>query len=247
MSSATAGELRAAACLRLLSLALTPPSQPRRAAVVDLARALADAHAEVADGVDVGLLAEAFEETPLERHLASYDRLFGRGVALAPYESSYERDPFRQARVLSDVAGFYSAFGAGAHGPASERPDHGGAELEFLGLLSERRVAALEAGQADDAERIREIEDAFLVDHAGRWLPGFFRAIADADPAGALGAVGIVGEQVIVAELVARGLGELASRPLARAPRTSVELDEVQCAADVSPQPTVPGAGMPPL
>lgn len=237
MSTTTAGELRAAARLRLLSLALAPPSRTGREAVLDLADALADTEAEV----DVAVVSDTFGRTPLDEQVATHNRLFGGGVALAPYESSYERDPFRQARVISDVAGFYRAFGASAHGPATERPDHAGTELEFLGLLAERRVTALDAGEVDDAERIRQIEDAFITDHAGRWLPGFFRALAQADPGGPLGAVGLVGEQVLVSEIVARGLGEIDAVPLVRGSRTSVELDEVECAA----APVPPDAGPP--
>lgn len=237
MSATTAGELRAAACLRLLALALAPPSHTGREAVLDLADALGETGADV----DVGVISDAFGRTALDELVATHSRLFGGGVALAPYESSYERDPFRQARVIADVAGFYRAFGAAAHGPAAERPDHAGTELEFLGFLAERRVAALDAGDLDDAERIRQIEDAFLTDHAGRWLPGFFRALAEADPGCPFGAIGLVGEQVVASELVARGLGGIDEVSRARTLLTSVEHDEVECAA----APTPPDAGLP--
>jgi len=40
----------------------------------------------------------------------------GGKVEVARYEGSYEDDPFRQARQMSDIAGFCRAFGAGAHG-----------------------------------------------------------------------------------------------------------------------------------
>ncbi len=237
MSVATAAELRSAWLLRLLALALAPPS-PLDEAMLDLGRALSAEE----DEVDVGRLVAAFERTSPEERATTYQLLFGGKVAIAPYESSYERDPFRQARVMADVAGFYRAFGAEAHGPTAERPDHAGTELEFLGLLAERRVAALDAGAVDEAERIYEIEDAFLTDHAGRWLPGFFRALAIADADGPFGALGLVGEQVLAAELVARGLTDIPIVRLDRGQRTSVEQDELPCAsgdADVSdPAPT---------
>lgn len=226
MSVAAAGELRSAALLRLLSLALAPAPGAQTAAA-DLARALADGPDE--DGVDLAPFADVLEATPPTAWAAARQRLFAGAVALAPYESSYERDPFRQARVIADVAGFYRAFGAGAHGPAAERPDHAGAQLEFLALLAERRVAALEAGDDELAERIREVEDAFLDEHAGRWLPGFFRALAAASAGSPLGLLGVVGEQVIVAELLARGLDGISRPALDRARPTAVEQDDLPC------------------
>jgi TorA maturation chaperone TorD len=131
---------------------------------------------------------------------------------------------------MADVAGFYRAFGADVHGPAAERPDHAGAELEFLGLVAEHRVAALERGDAELAEHLRQIEDGFLTDHAGRWLASFFRRLAAADPGGPYGAVGLVGEQVIAAEIIARGL-QPAVASGDPAPRSAVEEDELTCAA----------------
>lgn len=230
----TSGELRAGVLLRVLALALAPPTAETRETVVDVCRALA----EEDDEVDAGRLADAFEQVPVDELRSAQQRWFGGAVAIAPYESSYERDPFRQARVMSDIAGFYLAFGADAHGPAAERPDHAGTELEFLGLLASERVTALERGDPETAERLREIEDGFLTDHAGRWLPGFFRALAHADPDGPYGALGLLGEQAIAAELVARGLEVTPVAP-ARAPRTAVEDDEVTCAA--GDEPVAPG------
>ena len=238
MTALTADELRAGALLRLLALALAPPTEETRTAVVDLADALSDD-----EEIDAHVLATAFASVTAETLAADHHRLFGGTVALPPYESSYELDPFRQARVLADVAGFYRAFGADVHGPAAERPDHAGTELEFLGLLAERRVAALDAGDAETADLVREIEDGFLTDHAGRWLPTLFRRLALADPGGPYGALGLVGEQVVAAELVARGLDPTAGHA-DPAPLTAVEADDLTCAAGDEPVgPLVPPGG----
>ena len=101
---------------------------------------------------------------------------------MAPYEGSYEDDPFRQARQMSDISGFYRAFGAEAHGPAFERPDHAGCELEFLAYLGARRLVAENADHLDEADLCVEVEEGFLREHAGRWLPTFFRAVEQAAP-----------------------------------------------------------------
>jgi TorA maturation chaperone TorD len=220
-------DVAAAATLRLLALALAPPDDDTVVEVAALAGALAEADtrntllaelALAADDADVGHLAEAHE------------RLFGGTVAVAPYEGSYEADPFRQARQMADVAGFYRAFDAHAHGGEAERPDHAGAELEFLSFVAMRRIDARNDDRFDDACRCAELEHAFLADHAGRWLPGFFAELAAAADEPYHRAVARLGSWAITGEIERRGL-EIARAPLQRAPRLAVEADEVTCGA----------------
>ena len=168
-------------------------------------------------------------------------RLFGGKVAVAPYEGSYEADPFRQARQMSDVAGFYRAFGAEAHGPEHERPDHAGCELEFLAFLGARRLAAVDAGHDTDVDLCLEIEEAFLRDHAGRWLPSFFRALEREAPDSFHAAIGRLGADGVESELARRGIEAEPLGPRAR--RLSVEADELECAAGGEPvTPLLPGS-----
>ena len=102
-----------AAAWRLLSLGFAPPTEETLAEVESLAEGLADleSSAEIAD------VLEAVRDTELEEAAARYAALFRGGVFVAPYEGSYELDPTRLGRQLSDVAAFYRAFGAEAHGP----------------------------------------------------------------------------------------------------------------------------------
>jgi TorA maturation chaperone TorD len=82
---------------------------------------------------------------------------------------------------LADVAGFYRAFGVELR-PGTERPDHLGAELEFMQLLAAKEALALgDEGDGERAELCREAARAFLRDHLGRWV----KAFADAVEAGA--------------------------------------------------------------
>ena len=115
-----------AAVWRLLSLGFARPSAESVAEV----EALAEAVLELGGGLPaIEKLLGAIRASAPEDLEAESQALFGGTVAVAPYEGSYELDPVRQGRQLADVAGFYGAFGAEAHGPAAERPDHVGCEL----------------------------------------------------------------------------------------------------------------------
>lgn len=242
MSAATASTA-SVALRRLLALLLQTPTAGSVEEAAVLAGALCDlpgspaALRELADALaacDPAELAEAHE------------RLFGGGVTLPPYEGSYEVDPFRQGRQMADVAGFYAAFGAAAHGAEAERPDHAGTELEFLAFLGLRRAEASERGDADEAERCREVEDEFLRAHAGRWLPVFFARLGAEATHPVHRGLGAVGQAAIAAELTGRGL-VVTPVPSDRRPRTAVEDDELTCAAGDEPvAPLVPVRAEPP-
>lgn len=227
MSVTAAAGVESVALLRLLSLALATPTQ----ATIDEIGALCDALARQPGApAELAKLATAARSTPVEELVAAHERLFDGDVAVPPYEGSYELDPFRQTRQMADVAGFYRAFGADAGGPAVERADHAGTELEFLAFLGLRRLEAAEAGRADEATQCAEIEASFLTEHAGRWLPVFFAGLADRAPGAFHHLVGRIGTHVIAAELDTRGL-EADQVPADRRPLTAVEVDELECGA----------------
>lgn len=230
--SATAVALRG-----LLASALAPPSVASVRATTELAEGLA----ELAEApASLRALAGELVACDASELAVAHERLFTGDVRLPPYEGSYEVDPFRQARQMADVAGFYRAFGADAHGVESERPDHAGTELEFLAFLGLRRLEAETAGDDETAMRCAEIEDDFLTSHAGRWLPVFFGRLADEAEHPVHRALGAVGHDAVVAELTGRGL-VVEPVPADRRPRTAVEDDELTCAAgDDAATPLVP-------
>lgn len=217
-----------AASWRLLSLGFAPPSDESLREVAALAEALLaldwDAHV-------AGSLRVARSEADGGEHdaiAASYQRLFGGAVRVSPYEGSYELDPIRQGRQMADVAAFYRAFGAEAHGPVAERPDHAGCELEFLSFLELRRLEAEEAGRAADATVLDDIATSFLRDHAGRWLPAFFGDVyATASDAPLYRALAAFGLAIVQGELERRAL-EPAPLPRRRT-RSTVERDAFDC------------------
>lgn len=235
-AAATHDDAAAVLLWQLLSVSLSTPTRDSLEQVDALASAL---ERDGGPGAATGLR-EAIAASSAEEVAAAQERLFGGKVAVAPYEGSYEDDPFRQARQMADVAGFYRAFGAEAHGPAHERPDHAGCELEFLAFLGVRKLAAVEAGHDAEADLCREIEEAFLSDHAGRWLPAFFRALQREAADGFHRALGRLGADGIASELERRGVQPAPLGPRAR--RLSVEADELACASGAEAvTPLLPG------
>ena len=227
--STVAGEgVELVAAWRLLSLGFTAPDEETLAEIEALAGALLDrpeAESAVAQQL-VDLLAGLGDGEAVDELAGAYQALFGGEVAVPPYEGSYEGDPFRHTRQMADVAGFYRAFGAEAHGPAAERVDHAGCELEFLAFLGAKRLALAAEGRDDDAHTCREIEDLFLRDHLGRWLPAFCRDIAARTSTPFYAALARAGEQVVTGELARRGIEP---EPLGRRKRWTVEADCMEC------------------
>lgn len=219
----TSGTSRAA-LWRLLSLGFAPPSRETLGEV----EALAEGTLELGAPGEVEALLEAIRSVDGDGLEYEYQALFGGTVAVSPYEGSYELDPVRQGRQLADVAGFYLAFGAEAHGPAGERPDHLGCELEFLSFLELRHLLSSEAGNEIEAGLLDEIAEAFLRDHAGRWLPTFFAEVrATAAESSVFAALAMLGERLVEDELERRGIEP---SPLPRRHATlSVEGDSFDC------------------
>jgi len=220
------GAAELAAFARLLSLGFGEPDDDALDEIAAIARGLGarpagrDAVAELVEALDGVLPASLVGECA---------RLFDGEVRCPPYEGSYEADPFRHARQMADVAGFYRAFGAEVSG---ERPDHAGAELEFLSFLAAGRVAALAAGEEESAEICRRAEDSFLLDHLGRWFPTFCRSVAREAHSPFYAALARLGERAVRRELSRRGL---VPAPLPPRRRFAVEADVVECATPAEP------------
>lgn len=214
-----------AALWRLLSLGLAPPSEETVAEVEVLAEALVRLAEPPTELLDVLV---AIRSTTVEQVTGDYEALFGGTVRVPPYEGSYELDPIRQGRQLADVAGFYRAFGAEAHGPAAERPDHVGCELEFLAFLELRYLAAVVAGDDASAALVHEIGTTFLRDHPGRWLPTFFADLSGASTKSPLyRALAAFGARALAWELECRGI-ECEPLPRRR-DRHTAERDSFEC------------------
>jgi TorA maturation chaperone TorD len=163
--------LHRAGVLRLLAAALTYPTTARLGHLARLARELAAAPA--VDGSlrePLARLARAAGEHDAGALAAEHLRLFEGQVRCPPYEGAYgARQMSGKAAQLADIAGFYAAFGLE---PAPGRPeveDHIAAELEFMSALALKEAWARAGNEVDGLDVVRRAQEAFLVEHLGRW------------------------------------------------------------------------------
>lgn len=110
----------------------------------------------------------------------------GDGVAVWPYESAFlhveagrDGEPalFRSSVTL-DVEKSMREAGGLPPDARTEPCDSVWDEFMFLSYLFGREAEALDEGDAEAAELFRGRARAFVGDHASRWLPGFFDAVA---------------------------------------------------------------------
>lgn len=116
----------------------------------------------------------------IEALASSYRNLFGltaRGMA-PPYETEYGNEAlFQQPQELSDLVGFYSAFGLTLKSSEHERADHVSCECEFMSFLAMKEAYALEHGDAAMLAETIKAKKLFLRDHLGRFLPTFANSL----------------------------------------------------------------------
>lgn len=121
----------------------------------------------------------------LEEAQSAYVRLFGH-TAKGPcpmYELEYGGgEIFARSADLSDLKGFYEAFGLQLVDGAHERADHITIELEFLSALASKQAYASEHDDETGLEILADAYRAFLEAHVGHWLPSFVHRIGEAAP-----------------------------------------------------------------
>lgn len=105
---------------------------------------------------------------------AEHTYFFARHVLAPPYESRYRESGGNSlAQDLSEVAGFYAAFGFQVGERAKELPDHLSIELEFLAALYLKEAYALEQGWPARAKIAGKARDKFLREHLLWWFSHF--------------------------------------------------------------------------
>ncbi len=101
-----------------------------------------------------------------------YNTLFATSVKAPAWETGYELDKTaRRAAELSDIEGFYRAFGLNLTAPIE--PDSLVAEVEFLAVLLQKQRYAVNEDDQEGAEICGDAYRKFLTDHLGRWYDLF--------------------------------------------------------------------------
>ena len=124
---------------------------------------------------------------------ASYRRLFGHTArgGVPAYETEYGDDSlFEPPQEMSDLGGFYQAFGLTLRSSEHERIDHISCECEFMLFLARKEAYALVQADASMLEETRRASRLFLRHHLGRWAPAFGGRLARGDRGGFYGALG---------------------------------------------------------
>ena len=146
---------------------------------------------------EIGQSAEAwvatFPRLVLDVLLDAHGRLFGhtaRGT-VTPYETEYgQQGLFQQPQQLSNLTGFYRAFGLKVRQEERERPDHISCQVEFLEFLARKQAYALAQGDDPMLEESQRATRLFLKNHLGRFGRAFGYHLSKADSGGFLGLAG---------------------------------------------------------
>jgi TorA maturation chaperone TorD len=118
---------------------------------------------------------------------SAYQALFGHTARgeIPPYETEYGQEAlFQQPQELSDLMGFYRAFGLALKDGQYERPDHVSCECEFSSFLALKEAYALEHNDPDMLAETRKAQKLFLRDHLGRFIPAFATSLEKHDRGG---------------------------------------------------------------
>ncbi|MEE9248230.1 MAG: molecular chaperone TorD family protein [Dehalococcoidia bacterium] len=129
-----------------------------------------------------------------ERLEAEYVQTFGHSISreCPPYEAEYgQADLSQKMHTLSDIAGFYKAFGLGLSPKLKDRMDHVSVELDFMHFLCFKEYYALHQGHPElKLTLCKDAQTKFLGDHMGRWVFRFVERLEKKASANIYGPVG---------------------------------------------------------
>ena len=195
---------------KLLSLGLSYPGEENRALmerILEESGSLSDGRT----GEHIAALREYLSvQGPLLRELQhEYMEIFDTSVTVSPYETEYltekiSRKPFE----LSDISGFYQAFGFDVNEDAvnKEPVDHIAVELEFMALLAFKEAYAEKHRQEENRRIVLEAKTKFLKDHLLRWGFAYCSRLREAECSAFYKILGDILESVFELECDRAGL-----------------------------------------
>jgi nitrate reductase assembly molybdenum cofactor insertion protein NarJ len=146
--------LRDAAEWRLLGRLFECPDDQWNREIATLARELTNAKLRACvDLVDAAATA------------GQYYSVFGPGGPAPPREASHH-ESLELGSLMSELAGYYDAFGYSPH--TTESPDHVAIEAGFVGYLKLKEAFARAQGDDEHAEMVARAATRFSADHLSR-------------------------------------------------------------------------------
>jgi nitrate reductase assembly molybdenum cofactor insertion protein NarJ len=125
------------------------------------------------------LISERTKTENLQDLQSEYIAIFDNGRDSNPiYETEYDRRrALAKGKELSDIAGFYHAFGFELDHAVEgmEMLDHVGIELEFYALLLMKQIHLLEIEAQQGVEIVEDGRKKFLQSHLGRFIGAISR------------------------------------------------------------------------
>lgn len=120
------------------------------------------------------LILERTSMSKIEDLQSEYVQIFDLGRAANPiYETEYGRSrAMAKGNELSDIAGFYHAFGfeLDAGSEHLDMLDHVGVELEFYALMLMKQIRLEELGDSEGIQIVESGRKEFLKAHLGRFV-----------------------------------------------------------------------------
>lgn len=125
-------------------------------------------------------LKKVLDSIEYEGLVEEYLRLFEPRTKLQapPYETEYTlaespQHALTQQAQLSDISGFYKAFGLAISEERPDRVDHIATELEFMHVLAHKESIAIKENETEHIEIVQDAQRKFVADHLSRWTSKF--------------------------------------------------------------------------
>ena len=139
---------------------------------------LADENVKLPEDLRAMILEKTSKENILDLQ-SEYISIFDNGRDANPiYETEYDRRrAMAKGTELSDIAGFYKAFGFELDGSLDgmEMLDHVAIELEFYSLMLMKEMHLTNANDAQGVEIVGDATRKFLKSHLGRFVSAIAR------------------------------------------------------------------------
>lgn len=196
--------LSRSALYQLMSQALVYPSQEAVSALqeVDLPQAQRAARLPARVAPLLAAFGEQLQSADATQLQTEHRRIFTHILSLdcPPCETFYTaRHIFQETQELSDIGGFFRAFGLEI--ADKERLDHISVELEFMHFLTYKEAYALTHHGPAKARLCRDVQRKFVQDHLGRWATRFAQRLGQKANGGYYGCLASLVEALFTAEV----------------------------------------------